>query len=117
MELPMFQFEEKNGKDKFQLIMNAREFKPEELEVKVVDQSVLIFGKHEEKTDDRFIQLEFSHRFVLPEGTDPETVMSSWSTDGILTIEAPKKAVETSSSKERNVPISTDDKAKNCYIM
>lgn len=113
----MFQFEVKDEKDKFQVIMNAREFKPEEVEVKVVDESVLIYGKHEEKTDDRFIQLGFSHRFVLPRGTDPETVMSSWSTEGILTVEAPKNAVEASSSKERNVPIIMDERAKNCYIM
>lgn len=100
------QSEVKNDKDKFQVMLNVSHFKPNEIEVKVVDNCVVIHGKHEEKTDEHgFIQREFTRRYVLPEGTEAETVKSSWSPNGILTIEAPKKAIEPPASNERVIPI------------
>lgn len=100
------QSEVKNEKDKFQVMLNVSHFKPDEVEVKVVDDYVVIHGKHEEKTDEHgFIQREFTRRYMLPEGTEAETVKSSWSPDGILTIEAPKKAIEPPPSNERVIPI------------
>lgn len=100
------QSEVKNEKDKFQVMLNVSHFKPDEVEVKVVDDYVVIHGKHEEKTDEHgLIQREFTRRYMLPDGTEPETVKSSWSPDGILTIEAPKKAIEPPPSNERVIPI------------
>lgn len=107
------QSEVKNEKDEFQVMLNVSHFKPEEVEVKIVDDYVVIHGKHEEKTDEHgFIQREFTRRYILPEGTEAEKVKSSWSTDGILIVKAPKKAIEEAPpSNERRVPITMDDKA------
>lgn len=107
------QSEVKNDKNEFQVMLNVDHFKPEEVQVKIVDDYVVIHGKHEEKTDEHgYIQREFTRRYMLPEGTEVETVNSSWSTDGILTVKAPKKAIEEPPpSKERTVPITMDDKA------
>ena len=100
------QSEVKNDKDKFQVMLNVSHFKPNEVEVKVVDNSVVIHGKHEEKTDEHgFIQREFTRRYMLPEGTEAETLKSSWSPNGVLTIEASKKAIEAPPSNERVIPI------------
>ena len=100
------QSEVKNDKDNFKVMLNVKHFKPDEVEVKVVDNCIVIHGKHEEKTDEHgFIQREFTRRYVLPEGAEAETVKSSWSPNGILTIEAPKKAIEPAPSNERVIPI------------
>lgn len=105
--------EVKNDKDKFQVMLNVSHFKPEEVEVKVVDNSIVIHGKHEEKSDEHgFIQREFTRRYMLPDGTEAATVKSSWSPDGILTIEAPKKAIEAPPKNERSIPITMSQEKK-----
>lgn len=105
--------EVKNDKDKFQVMLNVSHFKPDEVEVKVVDNSIVIHGKHEEKTDEHgFIQREFTRRYMLPEGTEAATVKSSWSPDGILTVEAPKKAIEAPPKNERVIPIAMSKEKK-----
>ncbi|XP_042905109.1 alpha-crystallin A chain [Parasteatoda tepidariorum] len=98
--------EVKNEKDKFQVKLNVSHFKPEEINVKAVDNSIVIHGKHEEKSDEHgFISREFTRRYMLPEGTEPETVTSTLTPDGCLVIEAPKKAIEPPPSKEKVIPI------------
>ncbi|CAL1297284.1 unnamed protein product [Larinioides sclopetarius] len=104
--------EVKNEPDNFKVMLNVSHFKPNEIDVKTVDNSIVIHGKHEEKTDEHgFISREFTRRYQLPEGTDPETVKSSLSPNGVLTIEAPKKAVEPPPSNERVVPITLEKPA------
>ena len=106
------QSEVKNEKDKFQVMLNVSHFKPEEVNVKIVGDYVVIHGKHEEKADEHgFIQREFTRRYMLPEGTEVENIKSSWGTDGVLTIKAPKKAIEAPPSNERVVPITVNLKA------
>lgn len=46
-------------------------------------------AKHEEKGGGRNVFREYNREFLLPDGTDPETIRSSLSQDGILTVEAP----------------------------
>ncbi|GFQ74506.1 protein lethal(2)essential for life [Trichonephila clavata] len=106
------QSEVENDPDKFKVMLNVNHFKPNEIDVKTVDNSIVIHGKHEEKTDEHgFISREFTRRYMLPEGTDPETVKSSLSQNGVLTIEAPKKAIEPPPSNERVVPIAMEKSA------
>lgn len=94
----------KKEKDKFKVLLNVSQFKPEEIEVKLVDNHVVIHGKHEEKLDEHgSIQREFTRRYLLPEGTDSEALTSTWNYRGILIIEAPKKATEP--SDKRVIPI------------
>ncbi|GFT67818.1 protein lethal(2)essential for life [Nephila pilipes] len=100
------QSEVKNDPDKFKVMLNVSHFKPNEIDVKTIDNSIVIHGKHEEKSDEHgFISREFTRRYMLPEGTDPQTVKSSLSQNGILTIEAPKKTNEPPPNNERVVPI------------
>ncbi|GBM85943.1 Alpha-crystallin A chain [Araneus ventricosus] len=101
--------EVKNDSDQFKEMVNISHFKPEEIEVKTKDNSVIIHAKHEEKSDEHgFVSREFTRRYVLPEGTEAENVKSSLSPNGILTIEAPKKAVGSPPSNERVVPITVE---------
>ncbi|CAL1295950.1 unnamed protein product [Larinioides sclopetarius] len=98
--------EVQNEADKFKVTLNVSHFKPDEISVKTVNNTVVIHGKHEEKTDEHgFVSREFTRRYMLPEGAEPEKVESKLAPEGVLTIEVPKKVVEPVKSYERVVPI------------
>lgn len=89
----------------FKVNLDVQQFHPEHLSVKVVDNSVVIEGKHEERQDEHgFISRQFTRRYVLPENVDPASVVSSLSSDGVLSITAPKKTSPLPNN-ERVVPI------------
>lgn len=93
----------KSDKDKFQVNLDVQHFDPEEISVKTSDGYVVIEGKHEERKDDHgYISRQFKRRYALPEGCNPDTVESRLSSDGVLTITAPKVSEK---SDERAVPI------------
>ncbi|KAL0859423.1 hypothetical protein ABMA27_010602 [Loxostege sticticalis] len=93
----------KSDKDKFQVNIDVQHFDPEEISVKTSDGYIVVEGKHEERKDEHgYISRQFKRRYALPEGCNPETVESRLSSDGVLTVVAPK----TSGDKdERAVPI------------
>ncbi|XP_053953089.1 heat shock protein 23-like [Anastrepha ludens] len=88
------------GKDGFQVSMDVAHFKPSELVVKVVDNTVVVEGKHEEREDEHgYISRHFVRRYTLPKEFDPSKVMSSLSSDGVLTVVAPKPMLEDKSNE------------------
>ncbi|GBP62980.1 Protein lethal(2)essential for life [Eumeta japonica] len=91
--------------EKFQINVDVQHFAPEEINVKVADGHVLIQGKHEEKRDQHgYVSRQFVRRYALPPNVLPDTVRSSLSSDGVLTVSAPK-ALAMPSIGERIVPI------------
>ncbi|XP_053617802.1 protein lethal(2)essential for life-like [Plodia interpunctella] len=91
--------------EKFQVNVDVQHFSPEEINVKVLNGQVVIEGKHEEKRDDHgYISRQFVRKYVLPQGCLPDTVESKLSSDGILTVTAPK-VLALPSTGERIVPI------------
>ncbi|XP_050357202.1 protein lethal(2)essential for life-like [Nymphalis io] len=95
----------KNDKDKFQVNLDVQHFNPEEISVKTADGYIVVEGKHEEKKDQHgFISRQFTRRYAIPEGCTPETVESRLSSDGVLTITAPRK-VPPAVQGERAIPI------------
>nr|AWT57936.1 heat shock protein 21.7c [Chilo suppressalis]AWT57938.1 heat shock protein 21.7c [Chilo suppressalis] len=94
----------KSDKDKFQVNIDVQHFDPEEISVKTADGYVVVEGKHEERKDEHgFISRQFKRRYALPEGCNPETVESRLSSDGVLTVVAPKATAGL--KDERAVPI------------
>ncbi|KAL0850751.1 hypothetical protein ABMA28_006693 [Loxostege sticticalis] len=94
-----------NDDEKFQVNVDVQHFSPEEVDVKVVDGQVIVQGKHEEKLDEHgYISRQFVRRYALPEGCLPDTVESKLSSDGVLTVTAPK-VLAMPSIGERIVPI------------
>lgn len=93
----------KTDKDKFQINLDVQHFAPEEISVKTADGWIIVEGNHEEKKDEHgYISRQFKRRYALPEECSPQTVESKLSSDGVLTITAPR-SVE--SKDERVVPI------------
>lgn len=61
-----------------------------------------VHAKHEEKTESKSVYREYNREFLLPKGTNPESIKSSLSKDGVLTVEAPLPAI---GSGEKLIPI------------
>lgn len=80
------------GTDGFELKLDVQNFKPEEITVKTVDNSIVIEAKHEEKktSESSFISRQFTRRYDLPKGFKPENVVSTLSSNGVLSIKCPK---------------------------
>lgn len=79
------------GDNGFQVCMDVQQFSPNEISVKTVDNSIIVEGKHEERQDEHgFISRQFTRRYALPKGFDPNSVVSTLSSDGVLTVSAPK---------------------------
>uniref|UniRef100_A0A1B0G3A3 SHSP domain-containing protein n=1 Tax=Glossina morsitans morsitans TaxID=37546 RepID=A0A1B0G3A3_GLOMM len=94
------------GKDGFQVCMDVSQFRPNELSVKTIDKTVVVEGKHEEREDDHgFIQRHFVRKYQLPKGYEPKDVVSTVSSDGILTVKAPPPPNKTKAANERIIEI------------
>jgi len=93
--------------DMYKIEIDVQNFKPEDLVIKTVGQTIQVEAKHEEKTSDGMSvsSRNFSQSFTLPREVNPESVASSLSRDGKLTIEAPLPKSKTLASNERLVPI------------
>ncbi|XP_062543262.1 protein lethal(2)essential for life-like [Armigeres subalbatus] len=91
----------KIANNKFQINLDVQNFSPEEISVKATEDCIIVEGKHEERQDDHgFITRHFKRRFMLPAGHDRNGIVSSLSSDGILTIMAPiKETLEEESVK------------------
>lgn len=98
-------------KDKFEVILDVQQFSPEEITVKAANNSVVVEGRHEEKQDEHgYISRQFTRRYILPSGYEVADLVSTLSSDGVLTITAPKKAPVMAG--ERVVPITKTGPAK-----
>lgn len=93
--------------DSYKIHVNVEKYKPEELVIKTVDNTVIVEAKHEEKTPEgrSYSTSSFNQSFTLPRGVNPESVTSALSKEGVLTISAPLPKALKSSNPERLVPI------------
>lgn len=95
----------KVDKDTFQVNLDVQQFSPEEITVKVTgENTITIEGKHEEKQDEHgFISRHFIRKYIVPKGHDVNQAVSNLSSDGVLTITAPK--IVDREIEERTIPI------------
>ena len=79
---------DKNG---FKLSMDVSDFLPSDIIVKTNENSITVEGKHEEwRWGRRFVSRQFTRRYFVPLGYDANAATSEVSSNGILTIKAPK---------------------------
>ena len=98
-----------NESEEFKISLDVSQFKPEELEVKVVDDFLVVHAKHEERCDEHgFIAREFKRRYILPKTCEQEKIASTLTPEGILIITAPKIPPPEVESKERKIPIAQE---------
>ncbi|CAG5116334.1 unnamed protein product [Candidula unifasciata] len=92
------------GNKRLSLRFDCKEFKPEEITVKTVDNKLMVQAKHVEESPGRKVYREFSRQYVLPHKIDPLTLNSTLAADGVLSIEAPAPAA-IEAPRERLLPI------------
>ena len=95
----------KDDDTKFEVTLDVSEYKPEELKVTTVNNTLSIEGKHQDQKSDEkntatstasgssSVMRQFSRKWTLPQNCNPNEVASNLSSDGILMITAPKKAL------------------------
>jgi HSP20 family molecular chaperone IbpA len=94
--------------DTYKILVNVESYKPEELVIKTIDNTVHVEATHQEKTGDgrSYSTKSFNQSFTLPRGVNPDLVSSALSKEGVLTISAPlPQAIKPPTSNERLVPI------------
>lgn len=93
--------------EKYSIMCDVAQFAPEEITVKTIDNTIVVNCKHEDKADNfGYVSRQFSRKYLLPSDVVPETVTSTLSADGILTIQAPRKPLMIKDSEPgRAVPI------------
>ena len=93
--------------DMYKILVNVESYKPEELVIKTIDNTVHVEATHQEKTSDgrSYSTKSFNQSFTLPRGVNPDLVSSALSKEGILTISAPLPQPVKSVTNERLVPI------------
>uniref|UniRef100_A0A8D0PVJ6 Alpha-crystallin B chain n=1 Tax=Sus scrofa TaxID=9823 RepID=A0A8D0PVJ6_PIG len=74
----------------------------------VLGDVIEVHGKHEERQDEHgFISREFHRKYRIPADVDPLTITSSLSSDGVLTVNGPRRQA---SGPERTIPITREEK-------
>lgn len=85
------------GKDGFHVTLDVSHFQPSEVSVKIVDNTIIVEAKHEERDDGHGpIERHLVRKYNLPRDYDVSTVHSDLSSNGILTIKAPRPKIVTS---------------------
>uniref|UniRef100_A0A1I7V875 SHSP domain-containing protein n=1 Tax=Loa loa TaxID=7209 RepID=A0A1I7V875_LOALO len=91
-------------KENFGIQLDVRNFRPEELSVKMQDGRLLVEGHHEERNDRHgSVEQHFIRKYTMPKNVLQDSLESHLSDQGILRITAKKKAVEN--SQFENIPI------------
>lgn len=97
-------------KDGFNINLDVQQFKPDELSVKVVDDCVVVEGKHEERSDEHgYVSRQFTRRYALPQNVDKQALTTQLSSDGVLQLNAPKLASPPQAGGV-NIPITQTNK-------
>jgi len=77
------------GNKRLSLRFDCKDYKPEDIHVKTINNQLTVQAKHVEESPGRKVSREFSRQYTLPHKIDPLTLNSTLAADGVLTIEAP----------------------------
>merc|ERR1712241_135784 len=85
----------KEDESKLEVSLDTSQYRPDELSVAVSEGVLVVEGKHEEKAEDgsKMVSRSFSRKYSLPATAEADQVASNLSSDGVLVITAPKKAL------------------------
>ena len=95
---------DQNGLPVFRCRFNVQSYSPDEVNVKMDTNKVIVNARHEEKSDNKSVSREYSREVDIPREVDPMTVQCSLSTDGVLTVEAPMPTPQYGAIKDAGRP-------------
>lgn len=103
----------KNDPNSFQVFLDVSQFRVDEVDVKTVGNEVIIRCKHEERSDEHgSVSREFTRKYLLPLGTDPEKVTATYDSSGTLMIKAIKDPPEKGPGKETYIRVEKSTETK-----
>jgi crystallin, alpha B len=71
----------------FQVCIDVHHFAPKEIHVQTLGNVIIVKGNHEERSDVQgSIERHFMRKYTLPEHFDKENILTTLSTDGVLTV-------------------------------
>lgn len=88
----------------FKVQFDVKNFKPEEISVKVVGREVTVETKSEKKTEDTFDSRCFVRQFKIPLGYNIDDVIPTVDKEGMMTITVSRPKI-VGENKERVVPV------------
>lgn len=89
-------------KNKFKVRLDVDPFLPHEVTVKTCDNQIVVEGKHEERRlGNNHITRQFTRRYSVPEAYDIREAKAQLSSDGIVTVEAPRQWWRPIPARER----------------
>ncbi|CAH2095349.1 unnamed protein product [Euphydryas editha] len=94
--------------DKFRIIVNVKDYKKDDLKVKVNNGFIFVQGSQETKQDDHdLFTSNFFHTYSLPVKASASDVTATLTSDGFLVVDAPLNVngEKTNESVDRVVPI------------
>ncbi|KAE9416379.1 hypothetical protein Angca_007536 [Angiostrongylus cantonensis] len=96
-----------DNEKEYAVSVDVSQFEPEELKVNIIDNTLIIEGKHDEKRD-KFGQVErhFLRKYELPSSVKCDEVKSELSKDGILTVRYERQPLH----QPKVIPISIQPK-------
>lgn len=95
-----------NDDRRFAVDMDCYQFRPEEIQVKTLDDTLMIEGRHEDIRDkDNFTKMYFVRKYQLPRDVDFNSIQSSIDAKGRLQVEAGKFNNMALQGRERMIPI------------
>ncbi|XP_015119045.1 alpha-crystallin A chain [Diachasma alloeum] len=105
------------NKNSYHVSLDVQQFAPEEISVKLMDRSVIVEGKHDDKKDEHgWISRQFCRRYEIPEMCNMDQLQCTLSSDGVLAIIVPHKVegektipiVQTGKPAIVNTPVAAD---------
>ncbi|XP_046404242.1 uncharacterized protein LOC124169634 isoform X2 [Ischnura elegans] len=91
--------------DDFHIEIDVHDFAAGEISVKKVDNKIVVEGNHDARESGGITAARhFLHRYTLPDGVKHDEIKSSLSSDGILTVSAPKNHTQKP-AEELIIPI------------
>lgn len=89
--------------------LDVKQFKPEEITAKNLDNMIIIEARHEERQDEHgYISRHFVRRYVLPKDVDVDKCKVQISSDGVLNFSVPKKVSVYSFKDIFNFPLTAE---------
>lgn len=93
---------------KISLKINLGGYKPEEVNVRVKGNELMVTAEQKSEEEGHITHREFKRKFSLPRSVDVGTLVSRFSKDGTLSIEAQKK--EAPAVEEKHIEVHHDEK-------
>ena len=88
---------------KLSLKINLGNYKPEEVNVKLQGNGLVVTAEHKTEEDSAYTYRHFKQYYTLPNEVDAGTLVSKFSQDGVLSIEAERKPMPANQDKDIEV--------------